>query len=314
MNILLEACGSALPKKILSNDDLANMVDTSDEWIFSRTGIKTRHILEKDESLNDLCIEASKKAIEKSLIKAENIDLIVVGTSTPDNNFPNTACTIQAAVGAKQAICFDVSAACSGFIYAMHLAKSLMKSENYKTALVIGADALSKVIDWQDRTTCILFGDGAGAAILKADKNEKSGILSSFIASDGSRKDSLTCPSRGEYPYISMKGQEVFKFAVRTVPEAIEKSILDAGIKKEDVKMYVLHQANIRILEAVAKKLGEPMEKFPSNLERLGNTSGGSVILLLDELLRENKLRKGDIIVISGFGAGLSYGAMTIII
>lgn len=312
MNIILDTCGSALPKKVLTNDDLSKMVDTSDEWIFSRTGIKTRHILKEDESLNDLCIKAATKALENSLVKAEDIELIIVGTSTADNNFPNTACSIQDAIGAKKAICFDLSAACSGFIYAMHIAKAMMKSEGHKNALVIGADAMSKITDWQDRSTCILFGDGAGAAVLVSNEDENRGILSSFIASDGSKKDSLICKSRGDYPFISMQGQEVFKFAVRTVPEAIQKAILDAGIEKEDVKMYVLHQANIRILEAVAKKLDEPIEKFPSNLERLGNTSGGSLLILLDELLRNNKLKKGDVIVISGFGAGLSYGAMTI--
>ncbi len=312
MNISLKACGSAIPKKYLSNDDLANMVDTSDEWIFSRTGIRGRHVLLEDESLSDLCIEASKKALENSGIKAEDIELIIVGTSTPDNNFPNTACVIQAALGVNKAFGFDISAACSGFVYAMHVARALLKTGSYKNALVLGGDALSKIIDWKDRSTCVLFGDGAGAAVLECSNEDESDILSSVMYSDGVRKDVLTCPSKGDYPFIKMQGQDVFKFAVRTVPETLEKAMAEAGISKNEVKMYVLHQANIRILEAVAKRLGESMDKFPDNLERVGNTSGASVILLLDELLRNKKLQKGDIIVMCGFGAGLTWGAVTI--
>ncbi len=315
MNIIVKAYGSAVPKKSLSNDDLAMMVDTSDEWIFSRTGIKSRHILEEGEGLSDLCVEAARKALDAAGIAAKDIGLIIAGTSTADNHFPSTACCVQAAIGAEGAAAFDLSAACSGFVYALHVADAMLRTAKYQYALVLGADALSKIVNWQDRGTCVLFGDGAGALVLeKREDEDKQGILASFIAGDGSKGECLLCPSKGEYPYITMQGQEVFKFAVRTVPESIEKVMQEAGLSKDDVKMYILHQANIRILEAVAKRLDEPMEKFPSNLERFGNTSGASIILLLDELLTEAKLVKGDTVVLCGFGAGLTWGAVAITI
>lgn len=313
MNILLKECASAVPKKCLTNVDLEGMVDTSDEWIFSRTGIKKRYILEKDENLSDLCIQAAKRALDKSDIEAGNIDLIIVATSTPDNNFPSIACSVQAEIKADKAVAFDISAACSGFLYALEIAKDMLGFGKYANALIIGADALSKIVDWENRETCVLFGDAAGACILgKEFSNEKRGIIASDIFSDGSKKSALTCATKGDYPFIKMNGQEVFKFAVRTVPLAIENILEKANISKEDIKMYILHQANIRIIEAVAKKLNENIEKFPTNLSEYGNTSAGSIILLLDELIQNKKLKKDDLIVLSGFGAGLTWAVMLI--
>ena len=319
MEIELCGTGCALPKKRLSNDDLSRMVDTSDAWIRERTGISYRHVVSEDESLAGLCSIASVRALEAAGIEARELDLIIVGTSTPDQHFPSCACTVQGQIGAEKAACFDVSAACSGFLYALHIAKHMMETGVYAKTLIIGGDVLSTHVDWTDRGTCVLFGDSAGAAVLirkeKKEEDKKGtdcGILGSFIASDGSRKDSLTCNVLGKDRFIQMGGQEVFKFAVRTVPESIEKVLDISGLGKEDVGVYILHQANCRILESVARKLGEPIEKFPQNLDQRGNTSAGSVPILLDELVREGKLKKGDTAVLAGFGAGLTWGALTL--
>ena len=309
MGIVLTGMGSKLPSKRLSNVDLSKMVDTSDEWIRTRTGIEYRYVCEENEGLSMLATEAAKKALKMSATVAKDIDLIICATSTPDKNFPSCACEVQAALGNTNALCFDISAACSGFIYALHTADSMMLSKRYKKTLLIGADVLSRHIDWEDRTTCVLFGDGAAAAVLEFDE-AADGILGEDLGSDGSRGDSLSCNALGENPYMYMNGQEVFKFAVRTVPESIKNALEDAGIKKEEVKFYVLHQANVRILDSVAKKLEEDLDKFPKNLDKLGNTSGASVPLLLDDIIRDGSLKKGDIIVISGFGAGLTWGSM----
>ena len=254
MEIELCGTGCALPKKRLSNDDLSRMVDTSDAWIRERTGISYRHVVSEDESLAGLCSIASVRALEAAGIEARELDLIIVGTSTPDQHFPSCACTVQGQIGAEKAACFDVSAACSGFLYALHIAKHMMETGVYAKTLIIGGDVLSTHVDWTDRGTCVLFGDGAGAAVLirkeKKEEDKKGtdcGILGSFIASDGSRKDSLTCNVLGKDRFIQMGGQEVFKFAVRTVPESIEKVLDISGLGKEDVGVYILHQANCRI-------------------------------------------------------------------
>ena len=309
MGIVLTGMGSQLPGNRLSNIDLSKMVDTSDEWIRSRTGIEYRYVCEENESLSMLATEAAKKALEMSATDAKDIDLIICATSTPDKNFPSCACEVQAALGSTKALCFDISAACSGFIYALHLADSMMLSKSYKKTLVIGADVLSRHIDWKDRTTCVLFGDGAAAAVLEFDENAD-GILGESMGSDGIRGESLSCNTFGEDPFMHMNGQEVFKFAVRTVPESIKEALDKAKVKKEDVKFYVLHQANVRILDSVAKKLEEELDKFPKNLDKVGNTSGASVPLLLDEIIRNKSLQRGDIIVLSGFGAGLTWGSV----
>lgn len=314
MKISLKSSGFALPGKRMTNVDLSKIVDTSDEWISSRTGIKTRYILSNDEKLSELCIKAAKDCLKESFEDNPTIDLIIVATSTSDNCFPSMAHVVQESIGATNAVAFDISSACSGFIYALAVAKSMLDSGYYKKALVIGADALSKYIDWKDRSTCVLFGDGAGAVVLESadDKENTSDILAVSLGSDGTGKESLMCEIKGEYPFITMQGQDVFKFAVRKVPKSIEEALGLSGVKKEEVKMYILHQANIRIIEAVAKKLEEPTKKFPSNLEKYGNTSAGSIPILLGELLKQKKLQKGDLIVLSGFGAGLSWGSIVL--
>lgn len=315
MNILLNKIGSAIPKRMVTNEDISKLVDTSDEWIVSRTGIKSRYILEAEEELSTLAIEASKTALAKSDILAEDIDLIIVATSTSDKSFPSCACEIQAGIGAISAACFDVSAACSGFIYALHIANALMKQEDYKNALVVGADALSRLVDWKDRGTCILFGDGVGAAVLSKDtplNTDTQGILGSIIKSDGRQGHNLYSLRTGEDKYIHMSGQEVFKFAVKTVPESIEEVLGKLDIAKEEIKFYILHQANERIIESVSKRLGEDISKFPKNIDRYGNTSSASIPVLLNELMDKGSLNKGDLIVLSGFGAGLTWGSMVI--
>ncbi|MDK2965282.1 beta-ketoacyl-ACP synthase III [Lacrimispora sp.] len=308
--------GSAVPDRVVTNDDLAKIVETSDEWIRSRTGILERRIAEAQSGTTDLAIKAAKAALEDSGISADELDIIILATSTPDRCFPSGACEVQAAIGAHGAIAFDLSAACSGFIYAFHTISAFFQAGIYKTGLVIGADTLSKLIDWTDRGTCVLFGDGAGAAVVRT---EDKGTLYMTLGADGTRGNALDCVSRtignfltGHQPetgYMTMDGQEVFRFAVKTVPEAILKVLSESGTDLNEIKYFILHQANYRIFESIAKRLKVPMEKFPTNLERYGNTSGASVPLLLDELNRAGKLKQGDKIVLAGFGAGLTWGA-----
>ena len=307
--------GSAVPKQVVTNDDLAKIVDTSDEWIRPRTGIRERRIAAAESGTSDLAAEAAKLAIEQSGIKPEELDIIVLATSSGDCCFPNGACEVQAAVGAVNAVAFDLSAACSGFVFALNTVHSFLTAGIYRTGLVIGADTLSKLVDWNDRGTCVLFGDGAGAAVVRA---EDTGIMGLTMGADGRKGDVLRCGGRttgnfltGKKPelgYMTMDGQEVFKFAVKTVPEAIKKTIAGSGTELEEIKYFILHQSNYRISESIAKRLKLPMEKFPANLERYGNTSGASVPILLDELNREGKLKPGDKLLLAGFGAGLTWG------
>ncbi len=294
--------GSAVPEQVVTNDDLARFVDTSDEWIRTRTGIKERRIASAESGTSDLAIQAAKEALINAGVSADELDIIILATSSADCCFPSGACEVQAAIGAYKAAAFDLSAACSGFVYALNTIHGFFKAGIYRTGLVIGADTLSKLIDWNDRGTCVLFGDGAGAAVVRA---EEKGILHMTMGADGTRGDALECGGRttgnfltGKKPelgYMTMDGQEVFKFAVKTVPEAI--------------KYFILHQANYRIFESIAKRLKIPMEKFPTNLERFGNTSGATIPILLDEMNREGKLQRGDKLVLAGFGAGLTWGA-----
>lgn len=308
--------GSAVPEQVVTNDDLAKIVDTNDEWIRTRTGIGQRRIASADSGTSSMAAEAARRALRQAGVLAKDLDIIILATSTSDSCFPSGACEVQAAIGAKKAVAFDISAACSGFIFALHTVHSFFEAGIYKTGLVIGADTLSKIIDWQDRGTCVLFGDGAGAAVVRA---EERGILHMTMGSDGSRGSALACTSRttgnfltGKEPelgYMTMDGQEVFKFAVKTVPEAIKTVLSESGTHIDEIKYFVLHQANYRIFESIAKRLKIPMEKFPTNLERFGNTSGATIPILLDEMNREGKLERGDKIVLAGFGAGLTWGA-----
>ena len=290
----------------------------SDEWIQSRTGIRERRISEGADTA-ELAAGAAKAALENAGVSADDVDLILVATSTPDHCFPNAACMVQAAIGAERAVAYDISAACSGFLFAVNTAHAFLGSGIYKTALVIGADTLSKIVDWSDRSTCVLFGDGAGAAVLRVEEGEKSGIFAMKMGSDGKKGPVLSCVSRTvgnfltntepQIGYTTMDGQEVFKFAVKKVPETIKELLDENGLEPKDVKHYVLHQANYRIAEAIAKRLKVSMEQIPTNMEHYGNTSGASIPLLLDELNRAGKIQKGDLLVLAGFGAGLTWGA-----
>ena len=300
--------GSYVPAQIVTNDDLSKIVETNDQWIRSRTGIGERRIA-TDDSTSDMAAKAAKKAIEQAGIDPAQIDLIILGTSSPDYCFPNGACEIQAKVGAVNAACFDISSACTGFVFALSTAHAYISSGLYKTALVVGADLLSKLVDWTDRSTCVLFGDGAGAAVVTA---AESGIIGLNMHSNGAKGGVLTCGSRStgnfllgkkpELGYMTMDGQEVFKFAVKQVPECIKEVLEETGNTADDIDLFVIHLANYRIIESIAK--------FPVNMEHYGNTSGASVPILLDELNRAGKLKQGDKLVLTGFGAGLTWGAM----
>lgn len=315
--------GSALPKNIVSNDDLAQIMDTSDEWIRTRTGIETRHIA-VEETTTSLSIAAAQSALEAANLQAEDIDLILASTVSGDNVIPMLSCEVQAALGAKKAVAFDLGVACSGFLFALATADAYFSTGRFKTALLIGAETLSKLMDWNDRGTCVLFGDGAGTAVVSAEANDIWGMVQ---GSDGTGGMALQCQNRPvrnpfkskehwdeamRLPYVQMNGPEVYKFAVRTVPNAIQEALDQAGITADEVDCFVLHQANIRIIESVAKRLQQPMEKFPTNLQECGNISAASVPILLDKICKEDKIKKGDKIVLAGFGAGLTWGACVI--
>lgn len=307
--------GSSIPDRKVTNDDLANIMDTSDEWIYSRTGIHSRHLVEQ-ETTTFMASEAARKAMENAGVLPEEIDLIIVGTVSGDMCYPSTACLVQAEIGAVNAVAYDISAGCSGFLFALNAAHAYIQSGMCQCALVIGAETLSKMMDWSDRSTCVLFGDGAGAAVVKAGDT---GIRAVAQHSDGASGGVLVCKNRGsnnpfvtseiKLDYTKMEGQEVFKFAVKMVPKCVQEVVEKAGLAVENVDYFLLHQANKRIIESVSKRLKVPMDKFPVNIEHYGNTSAASIPILLDELNRKNTFHKGDIIVLSGFGAGLTWGA-----
>lgn len=315
MSARIIGTGSALPEKIVTNDDLAKIMDTSDEWIYTRTGIKQRHIA-VNETATSLAVDAAKEAIANASISPSDIGLIIAATVSADNFYPSCGCEVQAAIGANNATAFDIYVGCSGFLFGTQIVYNYMLSNSVDYALVIGVEVLSKMMDWSDRSTCVLFGDGAGACVFK---REDKGIIAMTQGSDGAKGAALSCANRPvnnafvervmPLDYTHMGGQEVFKFAVRTVPDSIEKVLSDANLSASDIKYYVLHQANIRIIEAVSKRMKEPMEKFPTNLENTANISAATVPILLDELNKAGKLEKGDKIVMAGFGAGLTWGA-----
>jgi len=314
--------GEYLPSKVLTNTDLEKMVDTSDEWITTRTGIKQRRLAAKDEAASDLALKAAYAALKDARIKPQDIDLIIVATITPDMQFPSTACFVQAKLGAKSAICFDISAACSGFVYAITVAQQFIACNNCRNALVIGTEVLSAVTDWKDRNTCVLFGDGAGAVILSEVKS--GGILSSYLGSDGSFTDLLLIPGGGSrnpasratldnrMHYIKMQGNELFKLAVTLMAEAAQAALKKAGLECKDLDLVIPHQANMRIIMAMAKKLGLPKEKIYFNIERYGNMSSASTATALCEAVKEARIKKGDIVLLDAFGAGLVWGACVI--
>lgn len=311
--------GSCLPETVVTNDYLSTIMDTSDEWISTRTGIRERHLV-KEETTASLSIEAGRKALEDAGVKPEELDMIIVGTLTGDYITPSTACEVQAGLGAVNAVCFDINAACSGFVFGLHTVNAYIKSGMCKTALVIGAETLSKIMDWSDRSTCVLFGDGAGAAVVRAE--DEAGILAYDQGSDGEKGLNLECKNRTnnnplvqtdtEPGYTHMDGQEVYKFAVTAVPASIHKVLEEAGLQPDDIDLYVLHQANIRIIQSVAKRLKVSMDKFPISLDHCGNISAGSIPILLDEVNKKGMLKKGDKIMMSGFGGGLTWGSCLI--
>ena len=316
MTIRISGTGSALPEKIITNDDLSKIVETNDEWISSRTGIRERRIAGTGESVVTMGSEAARRALENAGAEAAEIDLLLVATCSGESYFPSTACQIQAEIHADRAVAFDISAACSGFLFALHTAQAYLSLGIYKKALVIGTETLSRVIDWTDRGTCVLFGDGAGACVVEA---SETGLMNWVQHSDGSQGEVLvshasTFPTPSEpdgHPAIplQMDGQAVFKFAVKTVPQCITEVLEQAGVGQNQIKYFVLHQANKRIIQSVAKRLKVEEEKFPVNLDRRGNTSAASIPILLDEMNREGMLNRGDLLVLSGFGAGLTWAA-----
>ncbi|MGB2895147.1 MAG: beta-ketoacyl-ACP synthase III [Anaerolineales bacterium] len=315
--------GMAAPDRVLSNDELARMVDTSDEWILSRTGISERHIAEKGESTATLAIDAALRALETTDISAKDIDLIIVATSTPEYIFPSTACIVQDQIGATQAGAFDLSAACTGFIYAVNMAAQAIRSGSIENALVIGAETLSRFTNWEDRNTCILFGDGAGAFVLQA-SDQPGGVLTCVMRSDGSGESLLSLPAGGsklpathetvdkKQHTIQMNGREVFRFATRVMASATREAVSLAGWGLDDVTWVVPHQANMRIIEAAARGLRMPLEKFVINLSRYGNTSTASIPIAACEALQSGRIQDGDHLVLVGFGAGLTWGALTL--
>lgn len=314
--------GSYVPERVLTNADLEKMVETNNEWIVERTGIRERRIAAPEQTTSDLAIEAGKKALEDAGIKSEDVDLVLVATCTPDQLIASTACTVQTKLGCTKAAAFDLVAACSGFVYGLEVGAGLIASNVYNTVLVIGADMLSRFTDWEDRNTCVIFGDGAGAAVLQPVK-EGYGLLGMHLGAEaGSELLSVNaggarCPAsantvENKEHYLSMNGNEVYKFAVKVMGEASLKAIEDAGISQDQIDWLVPHQANIRIIQAAAKRLKLPMEKVVVNVDRYGNTSAGSIPLALDEAYRAGKFKAGDLIVMVGFGAGLTWAASVI--
>lgn len=353
MKMKISGTGSALPQNVVTNTRLTEWMDTSDEWIRERTGIRERRI-STGETTVSLAADACLKALAQAGKAPEDVDLILVATCSPEYLLPCCACQVQEKIGARNAVAFDINAACSGFLFGLITANAYIQAGMYRSILVVGSEVLSKIMDWSDRSTCILFGDGAGAVLAETEEEGVSGMLGSVQGSDGSRGMVLQCRERlaknpmykeekqfpgpsldsapqspsekameeasentaqhlGKSLYVQMDGQAVFKFAVRQVPACINRVLEKTGLSTEDIDLFILHQANVRILEAVGKRLGTSMDKIPMNLDRVGNMSSASIPVLLDELNRSGRLHRGDKLVLSGFGAGLTYGSCVIV-
>ena len=321
---VITGCGSFAPTKKLTNDELAKIADTSDEWITTRTGIKTRHITTDNETTAFLATEAAKKALAKANLDAGDLDVIIVGTITPEMVFPSTASFVQRSLRAKKAWVFDLAAACSGFVYGLSIVQQFMENGRLKNALVIGAETLTKITNWNDRTSCILFGDGAGAVVLERSEDRNKGIIYSTMSSDGDCWEALNCQAYGSrYPadkelddpkkiYMEIKGREVYQQAVRRIVEAVTECMNHCGLSVDDIRMVISHQMNARIIESVAKRLNLPDEKMFLNIAEYGNTSAASVPIAFDECMRKGKIKRGDIVIFVAFGAGLTWGANVI--
>jgi 3-oxoacyl-[acyl-carrier-protein] synthase-3 len=308
--------GSYLPERVVTNAEFAARLDTNDAWIRERTGIERRHIAEKSQASSDLALQASKRALQAADIEADQLDLIVVATSTPDYVFPSTACLLQAKLGVKGSAAFDLQAVCSGFVYGLETADTFIRSGQYKKALVVGAEVFSRILDWNDRGTCVLFGDGAGAVVLVA--SEKPGIHASVLRADGSHAGMLSVPGNvcggavvGS-PFLQMNGQAVFKFAVKVLEESARETVAAAQMELADIDWLIPHQANVRILDATARKLGLPPEKLVVTVDHHGNTSAASVPLALDEFVRAGKIRRGQRLLLQGVGGGFTWGSSVV--
>lgn len=320
---IIVGTGSCVPDKVLTNSDLEKMVDTSNEWIMARTGIRERRVVNAQMAASDLAWKAAERALKAAGTSPAEIDLIVVATVTPDMAFPSTACLVQDKIGAKRAAAFDISAACSGFVYGLSVVDQFIKNGTYETALLIGAETLSKITDWTDRNTCVLLGDGAGAVVVKSTEEEK-GILSFYLGADGGAGDLLKLPAGGSrmppthetidngLHYIKMRGNELFKVAVRVLVRAIQEALSRIHLSSEEISLLIPHQANLRIIQAMAEKAGIPLSKVYINVDRYGNTSSASIAIALDEAVREGRIKEGDIVVLDAFGGGLTWGACVI--
>ena len=322
LSVFIRAIGVHTPERKLTNAELSSMVDTSDEWIKTRSGIAERRIAAPGENPSDMGAKAAAKALGRAGLTPADVDLLIVATMTPDVPFPSTACLLQAKLGLRRDIpCFDISAACSGFVYALQVARDMMRSGVYRRVLVVGAEKLSSVVDWSDRTTCVLFGDGAGAVLLETTAEKDVGLLGNLLGADGNNAELLHCVGGGSAApattdslrdgkhFLRMNGKEVFRHAVRVMAESCERVLAQCGVKSEQVAWFIPHQANSRILEAVASQLNVGMDRFPSNLERYGNTSAASIPLALEEAWKDGKIKHGDLVLIVAFGAGLTWGA-----
>jgi len=312
--------GSYLPEKVLTNADLEKMVETTDEWIVSRSGIRERHVAAEGETTGDLAFHAATRALEAAGMKGEEIELVILGTTTPDIIFPSTACLLQHRLGANGCPAFDVNAACSGFIYALSIADQFIRAGTVKNALVVGAETLTRMIDWTDRGTCVLFGDGAGAVVLKAEP--EAGIISTHLHADGGKKELLYNPKGVSVGFdtslpnagvkVLMAGSDVFKYAVKALDSVVDETLKANNLDKHDLDWLIPHQANLRIIEATAKRLDMPMERVIITVDRHGNTSAGSVPLALDEAVRSGKVKRGQLLLLEAFGGGFTWGSALI--
>lgn len=316
--VSITGLGAHVPERVLTNAELSELVDTSDEWIVERTGIRERRIAAPEEALSDLCLPAARDALERAGVTADSIDLIIVATVTPDMAFPSTSALLADQLGAHDAAAYDLSAGCTGFVYGLAQAYGMVAGGLSKRALLIGGDVLSRIMDWSDRTTCILFGDGAGAVVLE--QVREGGFLGFELGADGSGGQLLSLPGSGsrvtdiatDRPYVTMNGREVFKFATRVLVSSAQKLLDECGVMVDEVNVYVPHQANIRIIDYAAKKLGIPAERLVTNVERYGNTSSGSIPLALADAAANGRLRDGDLVLMTGMGAGLTWGSSLI--
>ncbi|QYY35574.1 beta-ketoacyl-ACP synthase III [Ruficoccus sp. ZRK36] len=320
-SVIVKGIGAYVPARIVTNDELSKTVDTSDEWIRTRSGISERHVADPDQATSDLATQAALAAMADANVSPEDIDLIIVATMSPDMAFPSTACLVQSKIGAGCIAAFDITAACSGFLYALETGTRMLKAGDYRHALIIGAEKMTSLMDWDDRTTCVLFGDGAGAVVLGKSDEPGTGVIDSILRADGERPSLLYMPAGGSARpasaetvanhehFLKMNGKEIFKVAVRDMGKVALDLLDKVGVKPEEVACFIPHQANIRIIESMVARMGVPMDKFLINIDRFGNTSAASIPIALEEARRTGKVKSGDYVLMAAFGAGLTWGA-----